>query len=364
MYKLFTEYKPIMDKILYSNVMNSIEVPSGPITEEERKTIISFAIFAYLMGNGYEQIKSWKELKMIQDFIAVESLPLATNASATLTSYTLEILEKYGIDRLIESGIDIKYLLKKKKITSLEEINNLNLKGIELEDIRKLIDTDSNNLLDKYNVEQLLEYGIKDFSEISETINDLHQLKDILNKRPIDLINMGKYGESKKRFIEKYGIDNIIALDEETGGMFSHPMWKNDIYLTLFANEENKRTQELDTNKKLTFEEFRDRMYEILLQARDERGSLQSGDYPDYDFIKGSFREEHPEIFLDGNIDPKLKRKFYFGQMKAEDVRNHPELIQLLQGKDLSRVFSKKMVTGIHMTRTRYTTDENFRKAF
>ena len=362
-YKLFTEYKPIIDKILYSNVMAYIEVPSGQITEEQRKEIMSSAIFVYLMENGYKQIKSWQELKMIQDFISLESLPLVTNVSTTLTPYALEMLEKYGIDRLIESGMDIKYLLYGEKITSLEEINNLNLKGIELEDIKKLTNTDGNRILDKYSIEQLLEYGIKDFTEIteiSEAINDLHQLKDMLNKRPIDLINMGKYGESKKRFIEKYGIDNIIALDEETVGMFSHPMWENDIYLTLFANEENKRIQELDTNKKLTFEEFRDRMYEILLQARDEKGSLQSGDYPDYDFIQGSFREEYPEIFLDGNIDPEIKKKFYFGHMKAEDVRNHPELIQLLQGKDLSRVFSKKIVTGIHMTRTRHTTDGNF----
>ena len=86
---------------------------------------------------------------------------------------------------------------------------------------------------------------------------------------------MGRYGDAKKKFIERYGIDNIIALDEETGGMFSHEMWSNDIYLTLMAHAE-ENAPKLDADKKLTYEEFKDRMYDILLHARDERAPLQS----------------------------------------------------------------------------------------
>ena len=46
---------------------------------------------------------------------------------------------------------------------------------------------------------------------------------------------MGKYGYEKKRFIERYGIDNIITLDKETKGMFSHQLWQDDVYMTVFA---------------------------------------------------------------------------------------------------------------------------------
>ncbi len=203
--------------------------------------------------------------------------------------------------------------------------------------------------MEKLGLEQLLLYGKKDLSELLEVTNDLYKIRQMLKKTPMELINMGKYGNCKKDFIQKYGIDNIIALDEETGGMFSHPMWDDDIYLTLFAHEE-ERNPKLNIDNKLTYEEFKECMYEILLSARDVGGSFQSGYYPNYDFIQGKFREEHPEIFIDGDIDPLIKRKFYFGHISAQDVMNNPELIQLLQGKDLSKVFLKTMTVEKIMT--------------
>lgn len=335
-YQLFADYKPLLDKVIddYST-MSSIEVPSGPITEEQRKEIMSSAVLSYITRNGFENIHGWDEIKMIIDFIPVEQLPLRPD--------TRELIEKYGIDTLLESGIDMKYLFKDSQLSSLEEMSSL--KGIDIEDIKKLVDRDSRGILENYDIKQLLEYGIKDLSELSETTNDLHQVKEMLEKRPLDLINMG---DGKKRFIERYGIDNIIALDEETGGMFSHQMWSNDIYLTLLAHAE-VNAPKLDKSTELSYDEFKDRMYEILLHARDERGPLQSRDYPDYDFIQGEFREEHPDIFLDGELPENVKKAFYTRHMTAEMIRQNPELIKLLQGKDLSRAFAQKMTAGISM---------------
>ncbi len=204
-YQLFADYKPLMDKVIddYS-AMSSIEVPSGPITEEQRKEIMSSAVFTYITRNGFENIHSWDEVKMIIDFTPIEQLPL--------TPDTREFIEKYGIDTLLESGLDMKYLFKDSKLSSLEEISSL--KGIDIEDIKKLVDRDSRRVLESYDIKQLLEYGINDLSELSEATNDLKHVKEMLEKRPIDLINMGRYGDAKKKFIERYGIDNIIALDE------------------------------------------------------------------------------------------------------------------------------------------------------
>lgn len=167
----------------------------------------------------------------------------------------------------------------------------------------------------------------------------------MLKKIPMGLINMDK---DAKEFIERYGIDNIIALDEETNGMFSHHLWNDYTYLTFFAIAEGK-TPKLESYEQLTYEQFRERMYEILLHARDERGVLTSRDYPDYDFIQGKFREEHREIFIDGDIPEEVKSAFYTRHMTAELVKQNPELIQLLQGKDLSRAFPKQMTAGISM---------------
>ena len=338
-YQLFVNYKPIIDRLLNDyTAMQTIEVPTGPITEEQRKEIMSTALTTYITRNGFEQVQNWDEFKMILDFIPMEYLPA--------TPTTRKFIKKYGIDKIIESGLDIKYLFKDQKLTSIEEIASLN--GIELKDIKKLVDRDSKRLLDSYDVKQLLEYGIKDLSELSETYNDLHQVKEMLEKRPLDLINMGRFQDIKKEFIEKYGIDNIIALDEETSGMFSHQLGENDIYLTMLAEAE-RRAPKLEGDEQLTYEQFRYRMYEILLHAREERGLLTGYYYEDYDFIQGKFREEYQDIFLDGEILENIKRAFYTRHMTAEMVRKNPELIQLLQGKDLSRAFPQKMIAGMSM---------------
>ncbi len=341
-YQLFSNYKPIMDKIKKDvYILLPTFGLSGERAKEKRKEIMATTISEYFIRNGCEKLQSWQELKMVQDFISLENLPLTPN--------TREFLEKYGIDRIIESGLDIKYLMTNEKLTNLQEISNL--KEIEPEDIKKLVNKNNRKILDRYSVKQLLQYGIQDFNELLEPIMDFQQIKTILEKRPADLINIGKYTDMNIEFIKKYGIDNIIALDEETNGMFSHPMWANDMYLTFFAIAE-RRIPELKKDKQLTYDEFRDRMYEILLHSRDKGGPLKSRAYPDYDFIQGKFREEHPEIFIDGDIDPKIKEEFYTGHMSAEDVRNNPKLIQLLQGKDLSRVFPKTMSAGISLQMT------------
>lgn len=338
-YQLFNEYKPIMDKIVNDyRTMQLIEVPSGPISEEQRKEIMSSAISSYF--SNIENIEDISMLKMITDFVPLESLQL--------NDKTREFLEKYDIEELIKVGLDLQYLTTDKTISSLDEIKKLN-EIIEKEDIQKLLSSNDIIKIEQYGVEKLLEFGIKDLSELSKNVKDLQQVKELMKQRPIDLINMGKFTDQKLAFINKYGIDNIIKLDEETNGMFSHAMWQDDIYLTMLAHAET-RMPEFKIEKELTYSEFRDRMYEILLHARDERSPLQTRDYPDYDFIQGEFRKEHPEIFIDGNISKEVKEKFYTATMLAKDVKQNPELIQLLQGKDLSRVFTKKMTAGLSLS--------------
>lgn len=336
-YQLFEKYKPLMDKLLTDDAaVRSIEVPNGPITDEQRKEIMEYAFIIYLNRNGFEEIKNFDELKMLMDFVSIDDFPISPVAA--------NLIDKYGIDKIIESGIDFYYLFQGGALTNIEKISSI--RGIEFEDIKTLInlvnDEVINDILDRYDIKQLLEFGVKDLSELIQINNNLYEIRELLEKRPIDLIYMGDYGKDKKRFIERYGIDNIIALDEETGGMFSHQMWQQDIYLTLLACAE-KNAPKLDEDKILTYEDFKNRMYEILLHARDDDGLLLTRDYPGYDFIHGKFREEHPDIFLDGDLPGEVKEKFYTRSMTAETIRQNPELIQLLQGKDLSRVFLRKM---------------------
>lgn len=391
-YQLFVDYKPIMDKIINDwTTMQNFEVPNGPITEEQRTEIMRATVSSYF-GN-IDRIEDLSMLKMIMDFVPLEDLQFHNDRATT-------ILGKYDIDDLINAGLDFQIFHSSEgHITNLEQIKKLSdiiepedlplllsyadaqriekygidaLIGYGIKDLSEVSQPITNlqqikemleerplelinlggypgtdtQLIEKYGIDALIEYGIKDVSELTETTTDLHRIKEMLKKRPAELINMGRESDKKIEFIQKYGIDNIIALDEETGGIFSHEMWSNDIYLTLMTHAE-KNAPKLDADKKLTYEEFKDRMYEILLHARDERAPLQSRDYPDYDFIQGKFREEHQDIFLNGDFPEDVKKAFYTRHMKAEMVRQNPELIQLLQGKDLSRAFPQNMIDGL-----------------
>ncbi len=337
LYQLFTNYGPIIERVLNDPwAKDEIVIPNGPITKEQRKEIMRPAIATHF--SDIDRIEDLSMLKMIADFVPLEDI-LYYNETAN------KIFGKYNIDDLINAGLDFKIFHSDGRgITNLEQLKKLSA-VIEEKDLPFLLTLNNSQIIEKYGIDKLIELGINDLSELSETTNDLKQIKALLEKRPIDLINMGIYGDDKKKFIERYGIDNIIALDEETGGMFSYPIWEDDIYLTLFARAEDN-VPKLDENKKITYEEFRNRMYEILLHATNLSGPLRTGDFPDYDFIHGKFREEHPEIFIDGDIQDSVKRAYYTGHMKADLIRQNPELIQLLQGKDLSRVFHKEIEVG------------------
>ena len=409
-YQLFSNYKPIMDKLLQD--MEKIKVPyilpGMSITDSYRRGILSDMFESDV---GLKSIQNWDELKMILDFVPMERLNFSPNTTKLIEKYGLETLEKsgldvqdflqgrtitnikkiaslknfdllfdlldiktiqnwdelkmildfvpmkylnfppnatsfiekYGLETLEKSGLDVQFFLQGRTTTNIKEI--VSLENFDLLDIKKIVPTKHWWVLKQYDTKQLLEYGVKDLSELFENTNDLKQVRDMLKKIPIELITMGKNGELKKKFIKKYGIDNIITLDEETKGMFSHPVWSNDIYLTLFAMvENNENNQEIGTQ--ITYEQFQDKMYEILLHARDEKGILTSGDFPGYDFIKGKFREEHPEIFIDGDVPETVKNAFYTRRMTAEMVRQNPNLIKLLKDKDLNRAFPQKMNAG------------------
>lgn len=307
------------------------------ITEEQRNEMMR-PLILNVFSSSADNIEDWKMLKMVTDFVPLESFPFYEGKIAT-------ILSKYDMDDLISAGVEFKIFHKRESLTNLEQIKKL-YEILEPEDIALLFNNRNLKIIEKYGIDTLMEYGIQDLSEITSATTDLHTIKEILEKRPVELINLGRETISKIDFIKKYGIDNIIKFDEETNGIFSHELWGTDIYLLTMVLAE-RSAPKLESDKQLTYEEFRDRMYEVLLHSRDKRGRLTSRDYQDYDFVQGKFREEHPEIFIDGNLPEKVKRDFYTRHMTAEEVRKNPDLIQLLQGKDLSRAFEKEMTAGI-----------------
>ena len=260
------------------------------------------------------------------------------------------MVKKYGIVELIDSGYDIAWLQRESAFVNKTEYDG---DLARLQQLAEILDKEDlynilgnpvwTSIIDIYGIDKLLSYGFKNLQEICNEQNNLYKIKEKLDKRiPKDLIYIGKYSDEKWKFIEKYGIDNLIKLDEETNGIFSHEIWGGaDIFLSLFALNDPKVITE--DKKNVQFKEFRDIAYKILYWSREYDVQIKNGDWPDYDFIGGEFRKEHQEIFLDEEIDEELRQKFYRGTMHFEDVRLHPELIQILKGKDLKTIFRESI---------------------
>ena len=103
--QLYKEYGPIITRVMSDwSAMREVEVPVGPITEEQRKELVGTGVLNYFIRNGYGSIQDWNEFKMILDFVPIENLPM--------TPGMREIIDKYGIDKFIESGIDKKYVFQ------------------------------------------------------------------------------------------------------------------------------------------------------------------------------------------------------------------------------------------------------------
>ena len=152
--------------------------------------------------------------------------------------------------------------------------------------------------------------------------------------------NINEFSIDKREFIEKYGLDNIIALDKETNGIFSRKIFDNDIYMTVIINAV-KYAPKQEENEEITYEKFRKLICDSLNYGRRKNGIFPRKMYPDYDFIKGKFREDFSEIFIDKDIVPSLRKKFCYGTITAEDIRLNPELAKALQEKDLEYAFSE-----------------------
>ncbi len=118
------------------------------------------AIKEYIAVNKYTAFKNWHDVKLMFDFITVEDLPEMKMVQESNISIN-EIIEKYGIDGLISSGIDIDCLFRGKKILELEELSKI--KGIEIEDLKKFVYSNDRKILDVCTVDKLLSYGIKNF---------------------------------------------------------------------------------------------------------------------------------------------------------------------------------------------------------
>lgn len=319
---------------VFNKVYGLIDISDYNIDDVKKNKLFSNAIKKYIAINKYLAFKNWNDVKLMFDFITVDDLPEMKMVQESNISIN-EIIAKYGIDGLISSGIDIDCLFMGKKILELDELNKI--KGIEIDDLKKFVYSNDRKILDVCTVDKLLNYGIKNFIQLTQ-LHNLYLINDMIKVIPLNLIRMGANTELKREFIKKYGMDNIIRLDEETGGMFSHQYDENNIYLNIIVMID--KIKNANDKNEYSYEEFRDRMYNVLLNVRNEDIQKKFANKINYDFISGKFREDYNRIFIDG-VSQEISDAFYTGKINAGMIKDNPDLIDILKTKEIFLAWDK-----------------------
>lgn len=160
--------------------------------------------------------------------------------------------------------------------------------------------------------------------------------------------------EKQKRVINSLGLDNIKKLEEELG-FFSHQAntWSRGLEtLSTFESYFQMNKDKLDRlfnfqNGTLSYEDFLNEMANCLDVMR--KTNLFT-DFPNYDWIQGDFRNQHPEIFMDMEAPAELRKAFYGNKIEPEYIQQHPEYIKFLLDKNMAntiRADAKLMIPSM-----------------
>ncbi len=195
-----------------------------------------------------------------------------------------------------------------------------------------------------YNVPDWLSSMNFKFVKELNTVNDLLQLTESV----IVLDN------DQRRTLNTLNINNIKRFEKETG-FFSHkgkPWWPSnlemfDVFSYYFHTHSPESLAKLGIDFKngtLSYEEFLNQFANCLNNMR--KNNVFDTD-PNYDWMEGEFRNNHPEIFMDINAPKELKKAFYRNRLNPEFLYKHKEYIPYLFNKNLSNTISANIKLNV-----------------
>lgn len=168
-----------------------------------------------------------------------------------------------------------------------------------------------------------LNYNVIEKIETIEDFNNLKKRTVVMDQRQNDILS-------------SFGIHNLQQFEKETG-FFSFKKYeysKELQYLDMIGNFLNN-SRNNNKFKKTINESYEQFQNNIALMLLDMKKANFFTDYPDYDFIDGKFRDNHPEIFIDINAPIELRNAFYKRQIQPKNLKEHRDWIKYLIGKDL-----------------------------
>ena len=293
------------------------------------------------------------------------------NTSNVSQEQLREFMEKHSImaEIAIELGVFselsekvISQILKQDKQAEIEEyLRNLAKTALEKEGINKqgfygrhisFTDEQRKELLKYVPFEEILRSSAEDFTQsaIEKIIEEAKTLpSDYIENMPFSLSKFKEYGVV--RFIELYGLKNVIDFDRECGNFFS----KNGgemlslmytMYLNYAGNDHNPETSfytKQDYNRDYyTKDEFYEAMRRMIVQGPNNWDYASKA--PNYRDMVGEFRERNRDLFISENAPAGLQELFYTKNLTPAVIAEHPEYLPYLKGYDVEMCFQYRYV--------------------
>lgn len=241
-------------------------------------------------------------------------------------------------------------------------INNINIYNSETEmqeyirqevEIILMRDIMHNISLDDSEYKKLFEYSsLEDYLEqydYQHTIGIIQELKTLPKDYIFDSSIPFQIFKNRNvlAFINTYGLKNVIDFDNECGHFFTkknYQMLMNmyDMFLSFDAATFKVR-KDYDENgqyigiKPYTKEEFYEVMRKMLMYGPTNE-KYKNCDYRD---ITGEFKEKNPDLFIKEDAPKELQDLFYTKEITPELLKEHPEYIQYLDGKNIRTYINK-----------------------
>lgn len=268
---------------------------------------------------------------------------------------------KIGFDNLIKiiklHPDTIKYLIETKKFNSF----NMLLNEVTSNDIESYFTHAIKEYIYSYNIINSFEsyidrennrlcYKVPEWlsSFNFSCIDSIESIEDFINVDSSTII----MSSSQRDFIDLFGLENIKKIEDEIG-FFSH---KSDMYskeLELFnaAAYSTKLNYELLLKKAekynssyLSYDNACDLFAFLLNKMREDHVFYQK--VPNYDWIKGDFREKYSHIFIDENAPNGLKAAFYNNTITPLYLYKNPQFLPYLENMDLSNTIFSNIKLG------------------
>ena len=206
----------------------------------------------------------------------------------------------------------------------------------------------------KYLQNAINELGISNDSVVSKAneifdylfknkINELQKTCDLFNYDP----SLFPLNEIQSLIINNFGLDNLRKFETETG-YISGNRSEYLKFFTYFKSLKYYTSFEMDCfdlfkengidfkNGELSYEDFKNEMAKFIDYIRRGNETLRS---IDYSFIKGDFKDKHPEIFMPEDAPTKIRFDYHLHFVfTPKYIHDNPELIPYLSGKNLINV--------------------------